>query len=92
MIKFFIYNFRLIDRARRTVRGSADDIGWLQHAQGMPPVEDGTERFQEILDEIKLVWYCFYFSHILLLFFSKSVFRTFSGTVFIDYQIQWFIY
>ncbi|WJX91544.1 hypothetical protein P8452_73304 [Trifolium repens] len=43
----------LIDRARRTVRGSADDIGWLQHAQGMPPVEDGTERFQEILDEIK---------------------------------------
>ncbi|CAK8559996.1 unnamed protein product [Lathyrus sativus] len=43
----------LIDRARRTVRGSADDIGWLQHAQGMPPVEDGTERFQEILDSIK---------------------------------------
>lgn len=43
----------LIDRARRTVRGSADDIGWLQHAQGMPPVEDGTERFQEILDNIK---------------------------------------
>ncbi|XP_027192733.1 uncharacterized protein [Cicer arietinum] len=43
----------LIDRARRTVRGSADDIGWLQHAQGMPPVEEGTERFLEILDSIK---------------------------------------
>ncbi|MED6163748.1 hypothetical protein PIB30_083015 [Stylosanthes scabra] len=43
----------LIDRARRTVRGSADDIGWLERAPGMPPVEDGTERFNEILDEIK---------------------------------------
>lgn len=43
----------LIDRARRTVRGSADDIGWLQRAPGMPPVEDGTERFMEILDNIR---------------------------------------
>ncbi|KAL1329501.1 hypothetical protein HN51_046619 [Arachis hypogaea] len=43
----------LIERARRTVRGSADDIGWLGRDPGMPPVEDGTERFHEILDEIK---------------------------------------
>ncbi|XP_061338846.1 uncharacterized protein LOC133285606 [Gastrolobium bilobum] len=43
----------LIDRARRTVRGSADDIGWLQRAPGMPPVEEGTERFLEILDSIR---------------------------------------
>ncbi|XP_020204383.1 uncharacterized protein LOC109789762 [Cajanus cajan] len=43
----------LIERARRTVRGSADDIGWLQRDPGMPPVEDGTERFLEILDNIK---------------------------------------
>ncbi|KAJ7962072.1 Alpha/beta-Hydrolases superfamily protein [Quillaja saponaria] len=43
----------LIERARRTVRGSADDIGWLQRASGMPPVEDGTERFMEILGEIR---------------------------------------
>lgn len=43
----------LIDRARRTVRGSADDIGWLQRAPGMPPVEDGTERFMEILNNIR---------------------------------------
>ncbi|CAN1146046.1 hypothetical protein LINPERPRIM_LOCUS6853 [Linum perenne] len=43
----------LIERARRTVRGSADDIGWLQRAPGMPPVEDGTERFMEILDSIR---------------------------------------
>ena len=46
-------SFSLIDRARRTVRGSADDIGWLQRAPGMPPVEDGTERFMEILDNIR---------------------------------------
>ncbi|KAI4356681.1 hypothetical protein L6164_000685 [Bauhinia variegata] len=43
----------LIDRARRTVHGSADDIGWLQRARGMPPVEDGTERFTELLDNIR---------------------------------------
>uniref|UniRef100_A0A5B7AT51 Alpha/beta-Hydrolases superfamily protein n=1 Tax=Davidia involucrata TaxID=16924 RepID=A0A5B7AT51_DAVIN len=43
----------LIERARRTVRGSADDIGWLQHASEMPPVEDGTGRFMEILDDIR---------------------------------------
>uniref|UniRef100_A0A7N0UPD5 Alpha/beta-Hydrolases superfamily protein n=1 Tax=Kalanchoe fedtschenkoi TaxID=63787 RepID=A0A7N0UPD5_KALFE len=43
----------LIERARKTVRGSADDIGWLQHAPGMPPVEDGTQRFDDILDSIR---------------------------------------
>ncbi|XP_074263155.1 uncharacterized protein LOC141585967 [Silene latifolia] len=42
----------LIQRARRTVHGSADDIGWLQRDPAMPPVEDGTERFMEILDSI----------------------------------------
>ena len=45
--------FSLIDRARRTVRGSADDIGWIERAPGMPPVEDGTDRFMEIIDEIR---------------------------------------
>ncbi|WCJ22964.1 alpha/beta-Hydrolases superfamily protein [Euphorbia peplus] len=43
----------LIDRARRTVRGSADDIGWMQRDPEMPPVEDGTERFMGILDNIR---------------------------------------
>lgn len=43
------------------MRGSADDIGWLQRAPGMPPVEDGTERFLEILGNIKLVSYCLIF-------------------------------
>ncbi|KAL8500263.1 hypothetical protein ACS0TY_020027 [Phlomoides rotata] len=42
----------LLEKVRRTVRGSADDIGWLQKATDMPPVEDGTERFTEILDDI----------------------------------------
>ncbi|KAL5571827.1 hypothetical protein UlMin_021424 [Ulmus minor] len=43
----------LVNRVRKTFRGSADDIGWLQHDPEMPPVEDGTERFTEILDEIR---------------------------------------
>ncbi|XP_077235386.1 alpha/beta-Hydrolases superfamily protein isoform X2 [Tasmannia lanceolata] len=43
----------LIARARKTIRGSADDIGWLQRASGMPPVEDGTKRFMEVLDSIR---------------------------------------
>lgn len=47
----FFFN-RLIERARRTVRGSADDIGWLQRDPEMPPVEDGTDRFNKILDDI----------------------------------------
>uniref|UniRef100_A0A2P2L3J0 Alpha/beta-Hydrolases superfamily protein n=1 Tax=Rhizophora mucronata TaxID=61149 RepID=A0A2P2L3J0_RHIMU len=43
----------LIERARKTVRGSAGDIGWLQHDIGMPPVEDGTGRFMEILENVR---------------------------------------
>lgn len=38
---------------RRTVRGSADDIGWLKRDSGMPPVEDGTEKFMEILENVR---------------------------------------
>ncbi|KAK8506527.1 hypothetical protein V6N12_034253 [Hibiscus sabdariffa] len=47
------YRFLLIERAQRTVRGSADDIGWLKRDPEMPPVEDGTEQFIEILDNIR---------------------------------------
>ncbi|PWA49879.1 alpha/Beta hydrolase fold protein [Artemisia annua] len=43
----------LIERVRRTLRGSADDIGWLQRAPELPPVEDGTERFTSILEIIR---------------------------------------
>ncbi|KAI3813515.1 hypothetical protein L1987_18240 [Smallanthus sonchifolius] len=43
----------LIERVRRTVRGSSDDIGWLQRSPQMPPVEDGTERFTNILEIIR---------------------------------------
>ncbi|KAJ8900331.1 hypothetical protein K2173_024971 [Erythroxylum novogranatense] len=43
----------LIERARKTVRGSVDDIGWLQRDPEMPPVEDGTEKFMEIIDNIR---------------------------------------
>ncbi|XP_072957436.1 uncharacterized protein [Typha angustifolia] len=43
----------LVDRARKTVRGSADDIGWLQRDGNMPPTEDGTRRFLELLESIR---------------------------------------
>ncbi|XP_031397875.1 uncharacterized protein LOC116208528 isoform X2 [Punica granatum] len=43
----------LIERARRTVRGSADDIGWLRRDPKLPPVEDGTEKYNTILDNIR---------------------------------------
>ncbi|CAA6667561.1 unnamed protein product [Spirodela intermedia] len=43
----------LVTRVRKTVRGSADDIGWLERATDMPPVEDGTERFMELLGRIR---------------------------------------
>ena len=49
----FFPHCRLIERVKKTVRGSADDIGWLQRASDLPPVEDGTERFLEILDDIR---------------------------------------
>jgi len=32
----------LVERARKTVRGSADDIGWLQRDQSLPRTEDGS--------------------------------------------------
>ncbi|RLM58667.1 uncharacterized protein C2845_PM18G13660 [Panicum miliaceum] len=40
-------------RARKTVRGSADDICWLQQDQSLPTTEDGTARFLEILDSVR---------------------------------------
>nr|XP_025877992.1 uncharacterized protein LOC4351290 isoform X1 [Oryza sativa Japonica Group]XP_025877993.1 uncharacterized protein LOC4351290 isoform X1 [Oryza sativa Japonica Group] len=43
----------LVERARKTVRGSANDIGWLQQDQSLPPTEDGTARFLEILDAVR---------------------------------------
>ncbi|CAN6221246.1 unnamed protein product [Urochloa humidicola] len=43
----------LVERARKTVRGSADDIGWLQKDQSLPTTEDGTARFLEILDSVR---------------------------------------
>ena len=42
----------LVERARKTVRGSADDIGWLQRDQSLPTTEDGTAGFLEILDSV----------------------------------------
>jgi hypothetical protein len=38
---------------RKTLRGSCDDIGWLQCTPGVAPVEDGTPRFLELLAGIR---------------------------------------
>ncbi|XP_006664861.2 uncharacterized protein LOC102700676 [Oryza brachyantha] len=43
----------LVESARKTVRGSADDIGWLQRDQSLPPTEDGSTRFLEILESVR---------------------------------------
>ncbi|EPS64098.1 hypothetical protein M569_10683, partial [Genlisea aurea] len=37
-------------RVIKTLRGSSDDIGWLQRTPGMASVEDGSARFQELLE------------------------------------------
>ncbi|KAL3825186.1 hypothetical protein ACJIZ3_021215 [Penstemon smallii] len=42
-----------ISRVHRTLRGSSDDIGWLQSAPGMAPVKDGSSRFVELLQDIR---------------------------------------
>ncbi|KAF7819778.1 alpha/beta-hydrolase domain protein [Senna tora] len=44
---------RITSRVWKTLLGSSGDIGWLQHASGMPPVEDGTARFLELLSHIR---------------------------------------
>ncbi|XP_057828526.1 uncharacterized protein LOC131039702 isoform X7 [Cryptomeria japonica] len=44
---------RLVARVQTTLRGSSRDIGWLQRAPGMPPVEDGTNKFKELLERIR---------------------------------------
>lgn len=44
---------RFISRVRRSVRGSSDDIGWLQNDTEMAPVEDGSSRFLELLQAIR---------------------------------------
>ncbi|XP_011078267.1 uncharacterized protein LOC105162061 isoform X1 [Sesamum indicum] len=43
----------VVSRVLRTLHGSSDDIGWLQCAPGMAPVEDGSARFLELLQEIR---------------------------------------
>ncbi|KAM1155508.1 hypothetical protein ACFX13_026983 [Malus domestica] len=43
----------IASRIQKSLRGSADDIGWLQRTDGMPGVEDGTARFLELLAGIR---------------------------------------
>ncbi|WMV29422.1 hypothetical protein MTR67_022807 [Solanum verrucosum] len=43
----------VISRVHTTLRGSSDDIGWLQQATEMAPVVDGSARFRELLQDIR---------------------------------------
>ncbi|KAL5729086.1 hypothetical protein ACHQM5_002086 [Ranunculus cassubicifolius] len=43
----------LVFRVQKTLHGSSGDIGWLQRTPGVPPVEDGTARFIELLEGIR---------------------------------------
>ncbi|XP_057806718.1 uncharacterized protein LOC131021510 isoform X2 [Salvia miltiorrhiza] len=43
----------IVSRVLRTLHGSSDDIGWLQAAPEMAPVEDGSARFLELLQETR---------------------------------------
>ncbi|KAL8498299.1 hypothetical protein ACS0TY_021574 [Phlomoides rotata] len=43
----------VVSRVLKTLHGSSDDIGWLQSAPGMAPVEDGSARFLELLQGIR---------------------------------------
>ncbi|XP_022882463.1 uncharacterized protein LOC111399401 isoform X2 [Olea europaea var. sylvestris] len=42
-----------LSRVCKTLHGSSDEIGWLQCAPGMAPVEDGSARFVELLNSIR---------------------------------------
>lgn len=93
-----VLTFSLINRVRRTVHGSADDIGWLQRDPEMPSVEDGSERFTEILDSIRYLmlfnsYYCMLFHHRPMsalkgytLLIDRS---TLTGMAFTGCRIQW---
>lgn len=43
----------VISRVRITLRGSTDDIGWLQNNPNLPPVTDGSARFLELLQRVR---------------------------------------
>ncbi|XP_047972524.1 uncharacterized protein LOC125215213 isoform X1 [Salvia hispanica] len=43
----------IVSRVLRTLNGSSDDIGWLQASPEMAPVEDGSARFLELLQETR---------------------------------------
>ncbi|GMH23821.1 hypothetical protein Nepgr_025664 [Nepenthes gracilis] len=46
-------NVSILSRVQMTLRGSSDDIGWLQTSPGMAPVVDGTARFLELLQRVR---------------------------------------
>ena len=53
LIQHCLIIFSITSRVCTTLRGSSDDIGWLQCTPGMASVEDGTARFLELLAGIR---------------------------------------
>lgn len=53
LIQHFLIIYSITSRVCTTLRGSSDDIGWLQCTPGMASVEDGTSRFLELLAGIR---------------------------------------
>lgn len=49
----FFLLLRLVNRVQTTLRGSADDIGWLQKMPNALPVEDDTAGFLKALEIIR---------------------------------------
>ncbi|XP_057421990.1 uncharacterized protein LOC130715859 isoform X1 [Lotus japonicus] len=49
----YVHIHRTATRLLKTLRGSSDDIGWLQRDPEMPPVQDETSRFLELLSDIR---------------------------------------
>lgn len=57
-------------RVQTTLKGSADDIGWLQKMPNALPVEDDTVGFLEALEIIRFKKLTFFF---LILSFHRAV-------------------
>lgn len=80
------------------MHGSSDDIGWLQRDPEMPPVEDGTERFNSILENIGYkgsLFFIYIIFNITCYIYLKNLLFYFllpaSGMVYTCCQPQWFI-
>ncbi|XP_070670913.1 uncharacterized protein [Malus domestica] len=64
----------IASRVQKSLRGSSDDIGWLQRTHGMPGMEDGTARILELLAGIRNGEHKLPSSFIYLLMYRRCLF------------------